>query len=38
MLTDAVPALLQAGFTQADVHTFLTENTRKFFARSGQPI
>lgn len=34
MMTDSVPALLQAGFTEKDVHTFLVENPRKFFARS----
>jgi phosphotriesterase-related protein len=38
MMTDAVPALLKAGFTQNDIDIFLVENPRKFFARSGQPV
>lgn len=35
MMTDAAPALLKAGFTEKDIHTFLVENPRKFFERSG---
>jgi len=31
MMTDAVPALLQAGFTERDIRTFLVENPRAFF-------
>jgi predicted metal-dependent phosphotriesterase family hydrolase len=35
MLTEVVPALLEAGFTDQDIHTFLVENPRKFFERAG---
>jgi phosphotriesterase-related protein len=38
MITDAVPAFLAAGFTQADIDTFLVTNPSKFFSRSGMPI
>jgi predicted metal-dependent phosphotriesterase family hydrolase len=38
MVTDVVPALLKAGFTEKDVNEFLVVNPRKFFARSGQPL
>ena len=37
-LMNTVPALLKAGFTEQDIHTFLVDNPRKFFARSGQPL
>jgi phosphotriesterase-related protein len=36
MMTDAVPALLEAGFTEGDIHTFLVENPRRFFERAGR--
>ncbi len=35
MLTEAVPALLKAGFTEKDIHTFLVENPRRFFEQAG---
>jgi phosphotriesterase-related protein len=35
MITDAVPALLAAGFTDQDIHTFLVENPRQFFERAS---
>jgi len=35
MMTEVVPALLEAGFTGQDIHTFLVENPRKFFERAG---
>ncbi len=38
MVTNTVPELLKAGFTNQDVHTFLVENPRKFFSRSGLPV
>ena len=38
MITDSVPALKQAGFTDQDIHTFLVDNPRKFFSRAGAPI
>lgn len=38
MITDAVPALLKAGFTEQDIQTFLVENPCKFFSRSGDPV
>jgi predicted metal-dependent phosphotriesterase family hydrolase len=38
MVTNVVPALLGAGFTEKDVNQFLVGNPRKFFARSGQPM
>jgi phosphotriesterase-related protein len=38
MITDVVPALLEAGFSEKDVNEFLVVNPRKFFARSGQPM
>jgi phosphotriesterase-related protein len=38
MMTDAVPALLKAGFSEADIETFLVDNPCKFFARSGMPV
>ena len=38
MLTEVVPALLKAGFTQKDIDIFLIDNPRKFFARAGSPI
>jgi len=31
MITEAVPALLKAGFSAADVRTFLVDNPRRFF-------
>jgi phosphotriesterase-related protein len=31
MMTDAVPALLEAGFTDKDIQTFLVDNPRRFF-------
>lgn len=34
MITDAVPALLKAGFIAKDIHTFLVENPRRFFCGS----
>lgn len=33
--SEAVPALLKAGFTQQDIHTFLVENPRRFFEQAG---
>jgi phosphotriesterase-related protein len=38
MMTDVVPLLLKAGFTQNDIDTFLIENPRKFFSRAGLPV
>ena len=38
MISDVVPALIEAGFTEKDVNEFLVMNPRKFFARSGQPM
>jgi phosphotriesterase-related protein len=35
MITDAVPALLEAGFTEQDIHTFFVENPRRFFEQAG---
>jgi phosphotriesterase-related protein len=35
LMTEAVPALLEAGFTEQDIHTFVVENPRRFFERSG---
>jgi phosphotriesterase-related protein len=35
MMTDAVPALLEAGFTEKDIHHFLVENPRRFFERAS---
>ena len=35
MLTDAEPALLGAGFSEAQIQTFLVDNPRRFFERSG---
>ncbi len=35
MMTEAVPALLEAGFSEKDIHTFLVENPRRFFERAG---
>ncbi len=35
MLTQAVPALRQAGFGEGDVKTFLVDNPRRFFERAG---
>jgi len=35
MMTDAVPALLEAGFSEKDIRTFLVENPRRFFERAG---
>ncbi|MDI7275183.1 MAG: hypothetical protein QME94_04315 [Anaerolineae bacterium] len=35
MMTHAVPALLEAGFSEADVQTFLVENPRRFFERAA---
>lgn len=34
MMTDTVPDLLKNGFTDADIHTFLVDNPRKFFSQS----
>lgn len=31
MITDAVPALLKAGFSAKDIHTFLVDNPAKYF-------
>jgi phosphotriesterase-related protein len=36
MMTDAVPALLQAGFTEQDIRAFLVENPRTFFGHSRE--
>lgn len=36
VMTEAVPMLLQAGFTEKDVHTFLVDNPRRFFERAGR--
>jgi phosphotriesterase-related protein len=38
MMTDTVPALLAAGFTEKDIHTFLVDNPRQFFERAGTPV
>jgi phosphotriesterase-related protein len=38
MMTDAVPALIQAGFTQKDIDIFLIDNPRMFFSRAGSPV
>jgi phosphotriesterase-related protein len=38
MMTDAVPALLEAGFDADDIRTFLVDNPRQFFDRSGTPM
>jgi phosphotriesterase-related protein len=34
MVTEAVPDLLEAGFTEQDVNTFLVENPRRFFMQT----
>ena len=31
MITEAIPELLKAGFSAAEVRTFLVENPRRFF-------
>ena len=36
MMTDTVPELLKAGFTDKDIQVFLVDNPRKFFAQSGK--
>ena len=36
MITDTVPELLKAGFTDQDIQAFLVDNPRKFFAQSGK--
>jgi predicted metal-dependent phosphotriesterase family hydrolase len=36
MMTDTLPQLRQAGFTDQDIHTFLVDNPRKFFAQTGK--
>lgn len=36
MMTDAVPALLQAGFTEQDIRAFLVENPRTFFGQGQE--
>jgi len=38
MVTEVVPALLKAGFTEKDINEFLVGNPARFFARSGQPM
>jgi phosphotriesterase-related protein len=38
MMTDAVPALLEAGFDDGDIRTFLVDNPRRFFDQSGAPV
>jgi phosphotriesterase-related protein len=38
MVTDAVPALRQAGFNEEDIDAFLIDNPSKFFSRSGLPV
>lgn len=35
LLTEAVPELLRAGFTEQDIHTFLVENPRRFFEQAA---
>ena len=35
MVTDAVPALLEAGFVEKDIDTFLVQNPWRFFERAG---
>jgi phosphotriesterase-related protein len=35
MMTDAVPALLEAGFTERDIQVFMVENPRAFFERAS---
>jgi len=32
MITDAVPALLKAGFSANDIHAFLIDNPARFFS------
>ena len=36
MMTDTLPELRQAGFTDQEIQTFLVDNPRKFFAQSGK--
>lgn len=38
LVTDTIPALREAGFSDQDIQTFLVENPRTFFARSGLPV
>jgi predicted metal-dependent phosphotriesterase family hydrolase len=35
MMTDTVPDLLKAGFTEEDIRTYLVDNPRRFFEQSG---
>jgi phosphotriesterase-related protein len=34
MMTDTVPELLQSGFTEEDIRTYLVDNPRRFFEKS----
>jgi phosphotriesterase-related protein len=34
MITDAVPALLEAGFSAKEIHIFLVDNPRRFFSKT----